>query len=66
MVEPEIGEVVMLSPDFEGIAGVSKSQGNKKGKALAALDHFDEMPPDKIPDDLKQLIEKIYGKPDSM
>lgn len=61
MVEPQIGEVVMLSRDFEDVAGVSRSQGDKKGKALAALDHFDGMTPDKIPADLKELIEKIYG-----
>ena len=61
IVNTEIGEAVMLSPDFEGAAGVSRSQGDKKGKALAALDHFDEMPPNEIPDDLTRLIEKIYG-----
>jgi len=61
MVKPEIGDVKMLPPDFEGTAGVSKSQGDKRGKALAALDHFDEMLPDEIPAVLRQLIEKIYG-----
>jgi len=40
----------MLSPDFETVSGVSKSQGDKKGKALAALDHFEAVEQSKIPE----------------
>ncbi len=56
LVEAPLGRVEMLSPDFEGVSGVSKSQGEKKGKALAALDHFEAMDQSNIPDRLKQVV----------
>jgi hypothetical protein len=40
---------------------VSKSQGEKKGKALAALDHFDAIDKKDIPKRLKQIVAAAYG-----
>ncbi|MBF0369797.1 MAG: ATP-dependent endonuclease [Magnetococcales bacterium] len=57
------GNVIMFSPDFEGNIGVSKNQGEKKGKALAALDFLKDLDPESIPDNLLYLIDyvkKIY------
>lgn len=51
------GEVVVMSDDFENAGGVPRSQGKRKGKPLAALDHFDSMPVAEIPPDVKRLIE---------
>ena len=56
-----IGSVEMFSPRFENVAEVSKAQGEKKGKALAALDHFEDKAIDEIPDRLKTVVESVYG-----
>ena len=56
-----LGSVRMLSPDFEGVAGVSKSQGEKKGKAIAALDHFEKIRKEDIPQQLVEIIEAAYA-----
>ena len=56
-----IGSVEMFSPHFEDVAEVSKAQGEKKGKALAALDHFEDKAIDEIPDRLKTVVESVYG-----
>jgi putative ATP-dependent endonuclease of the OLD family len=60
LVKPPLGQVEVLSPDFEKAAGVSKSQGEKKGKALAALDHFESIDSESIPERLKQLVYAAY------
>lgn len=54
------GIVKMLAPEFESCCGVSKSQGEKKGKPLAALDHFSSIEPDNIPQPLRDLVAAIY------
>ena len=60
MINLDIGNIEMLSPDFEEVAGISRNQGKKLGKALAALDHFDSTSDDHIPERIKKLIELIY------
>lgn len=55
------GRVEMLAPDFERVAGVSRSQGAKKGKALAALDHFQDMASDDIPERLNEVVRALYA-----
>lgn len=62
LVERPLGQRHMLSPDFETAAGVSKSQGGKKGKALAALDHFESKQPAEIPEALQKLLCALYGE----
>lgn len=54
------GTVIVLSPDFESVSQVSKSQGEKKGKPLAALDHFEAIGESEIPEKLKEVVKKIY------
>jgi CRISPR-associated exonuclease Cas4 len=61
LVKPPLGQVEVLSPDFEKAAGVSKSQSAKKGKALVALDHFDSMDAKDIPERLRRLVNAAYG-----
>jgi len=53
-------QVEKLSPDFEGVSGVPRSQGEKKGKALAALDHFDSLATSQIPTRLQDIVKKVY------
>lgn len=60
-VKTPLGQVEMLSPDFERVSGVSKSQGEKKGKALAALDHFEAVDQSNIPDRLRQVVYAAFN-----
>jgi len=60
-VEAPLGQVEMLSPDFETVSGVSKSQGEKKGKALAALDHFEAVDVSIIPYRLRQVVYAAFN-----
>lgn len=64
LVETPLGQVEVLSPDFERAGGVSRSQGKKKGKALAALDHFESVDVAAIPERLKQIVYAAYGTGD--
>ena len=64
LVETPLGQVEVLSPDFERASGVSRSQGKKKGKALAALDHFESVDVAAIPERLKQIVYAAYGTGD--
>ena len=62
IVNPTLGAIKMLRPDFERENGVSRNQGDRKGKPLAALDHFDGMPIEEIPEVLKDIVKVAYGK----
>ncbi len=62
IVDPGLGKIKMLCPDFESECGVSRRQGNRKGKPLAALDHFDGRSIEEIPVVLKNLAEVAYSK----
>ena len=57
----ETGLVAVLQPDFEGCSGVSRKQANKKGKALAALDHFHSVESDNVPRPLADAVRMVYG-----
>jgi len=61
LVETPLGQVELLSPDFETVSGVSKSQGEKKGKALAALDHFEAVDKAQIPERLQQVVYAAFN-----
>jgi putative ATP-dependent endonuclease of the OLD family len=61
LVETPLGQVEILSPDFEEVSGVSKSQGEQKGKALAALDHFETVDKQNITQRLMQIVNAAYG-----
>jgi len=62
LVEAPLGAVEMLSQDFEQVSGVSKNQGERKGKALAGLEHFVGLDIDKIPERLKQVVQSAFPK----
>jgi len=59
-VDPQLGSIEVLSPDFEGVSGVPKHQVEKKGKALAALDHFEKLDANEVPDRLAQAVRNAY------
>jgi CRISPR-associated exonuclease Cas4 len=58
LVKPGLGSVMMFSPDFEGASGISRTQGEKKGKALAALDHFEKIQTKDICNDVIAVIDE--------
>lgn len=60
MAKQPLGRVMVMAPDFENVSGVSKSQGDRKGKALAALDHFDGVSVSDIPEVIKTVIKEAY------
>lgn len=61
LVATPLGQIEMLSPDFEMVSMVSKRQGEKKGKALAALDHFAAVDESMIPDRLRQVVYAAFN-----
>lgn len=61
LVEAPLGTVQVFSPDFEKACGVSRSQGDKKGKALAALEHYESIPSEDIPAVLQSIAQTCYS-----
>lgn len=53
--------ITVCCADFEEISGVSKTQGKKKGKALAALEHFHDLPLEEFPECLVAMVREIYA-----
>lgn len=53
--------IAVLQPDFEGCGRVSRTQAKRKGKALAALDHFHSIESDHIPQQLADAVRMVYG-----
>ena len=60
MVKLQFGAIEMMCPDLETAGGVSRSQGDRKGKPLAALEHFDGISLDEIPRALTDLVIAAY------
>ena len=60
-VEQPLGKIEQFCPDFETVIGVSKNQGKKMGKPLAALEHFEGKSHNDIPHKLKSIVEAAYG-----
>lgn len=60
-VRNDIGSVCTLSPDFEGAAGISHTQADRKGKAIAALDFFSGIDLETVPGQIKSTLEIVYG-----
>lgn len=63
--DSRFGVVEVNEPDFEAIAGVSRSQGKKMGKPIAALEYFEPKSADEIPERLATQIRAAYSAPSS-
>jgi RHS repeat-associated protein len=59
-INSSLGKVIVMCPYFEKEGGISKSQGDKKGKALAALDHYSTIHSDQFPEALTCMVKAIY------
>ena len=62
LVDTPLGTIEMLAPDLEQAGGIPKTQGKRKGKALAALDYFAEKDVQDIPDRLLELVCSAYSE----
>ncbi len=51
----------VIRPDFEGLFGISRTQGKKMGKPLAAIDHFERLSIDQYPQEAIDLVQRLYG-----
>jgi CRISPR-associated exonuclease Cas4 len=60
LVDKNLGEVEVLSPNFHKVAGISRKQAEKKGNALAALDHFYQMDVKDLPERIVNIVQKAY------
>ncbi len=60
-VKDGLGVVETFFPDFEGASGVSRSEGDRKGKALAALDHFRQKAASDIPERIQQVVRRAFA-----
>lgn len=60
LIDPEIGVVEMLIPDFEGVSGISRTSAKKKGKVIAALDYFYPMPGEELPPRIAEIVRRAY------
>lgn len=56
VVDPDLGECYMLSPDFEGVAGLPR---NSNSKALAAVEKFSQ-PETIIPVQLAEIVRRAF------
>ncbi len=61
LVEPPLGYIEQFRPDFEGASGVSRTQGKRKGKALAALEHFDGISITDVPEGVVRVITAAFA-----
>jgi len=60
-INAAFGNCHMFRPDFEKVSGVSRSQGDRKGKALAALEHFASIETTAIPPRIQEIVREIYS-----
>ena len=60
LIPSDLGSVSVLSPKFEDVAGVPRRQGEKKGKPIAALDHFEKTTVEDIPPRILQISDAAY------
>ena len=62
IIDDSLGQVSMLSPLFEKVAGISGNQADKLGKPLAAMRHFETMADiNDLPDELLDAVTKAYA-----
>lgn len=60
-IDNNIGIYNIVSPDFEGAFSISRKKGDKLGKGLAALKHFQEISNDAIPENMIKLLITAYS-----
>jgi len=59
-IDPTLGKQEIFKEDFEEVANVSKTQGKEKGKALAALDCYEQKTVEQIPIRLQEIVRSVF------
>ena len=60
LTDPHGTVVVMMKPDFEGVAGISRSREDRVGKPLTALEHFAGKFIEGLPKAIPELVRNVY------
>ncbi len=60
LVDSSLGAIAVLSPDIEGVLGIPRSQSDKKGKALAALEQLETTTKEELPGEIDKVVRAIY------
>jgi len=58
-LDPTIGTIITLNPDFDGVIGLSKRKAEAPGKTFAIFKKFREMSIAEIPQPLITIVEKL-------
>ena len=58
---PELGAIHTFNPDIETVAGISKSQGDRLGKPVAALEKFTS-PEIALPQPLEEAVRQTFTR----
>ena len=58
-VDESLGDVVMVSPDFEGLCEISRSAGDRLGKPYAAVQHLARLPKEELSGELCDIVSQI-------
>lgn len=58
-LDPNVGKIQIVKPDFEGFLGVSKSHAEKVGKPYAAIERIEDETKS-FPSELILIIKKVY------
>ncbi len=58
-VDQGLGDVEMVTPDFERACGVSRSAGKRLGKPFAGVQHLDELSDERLPKVLCDIVSRI-------
>lgn len=59
-VDPILGNIHVLCPDFEGCSQISHNQAKNKGKALAAIEYYKTKSIEEIPDAIRSVVANVY------
>lgn len=62
LANKNLGQIYVFSPCFEEVAGISKSQQERKGKPLATLEYFEDKinNGEEIPEEIGKVVRAIY------
>ena len=60
-IDEAYGYVKVIKPNFEKAAGISRSQSEKMGKPIAALDFFSGRKTEEIPVAISDVVKSVYS-----
>jgi hypothetical protein len=61
MINPTLGSTYVISPDLESACGISRTQGKRRGKVIAALEYFSKAADADVPEQIRRLVEGAFS-----